>query len=254
MNSPAAKTSRHSASSLPVRAAFTLIELLVVIAIIAILAAMLLPALAKAKQKAQQTACLNNLKQVGLALHMYLADNNDRLPPGFSLYGLDWGQYAGYYAALSDLDGLLPTYIHSYMGVQDPGATTNLIASMICPAALSLASTVDTWHRHFFGLYNPDQADTNVTSVTFYPFGVYKGYPNTQPSKRMSQFNGVTSLDKAWAMTDLDQVPWLVGGTSKPGWADVDSLPTKPVHGTVRNGLYFDGHAGARSAPKSNRY
>src|ERR1039457_1847562 len=68
-----------AAQGVPAWPAFTLIELLVVIAIIAILAALLLPALARAKEKAYTAACINNKKQLTLCWLMYTGDNNEQL-------------------------------------------------------------------------------------------------------------------------------------------------------------------------------
>src|SRR5260370_35038694 len=72
---------------------FTLIELLVVIAVIAILAALLLPTLARAKERGQRIGCLNNLKQLQTGWQLYLSDNSDVMPRN------DWDGNAGDFAA-----------------------------------------------------------------------------------------------------------------------------------------------------------
>src|SRR5437773_11589896 len=80
---------RHTTKLTRLTKAFTLIELLVVIAIIAILAGLLLPALAKAKARAQRISCVNNLKQVGLAMRMWSNDHGDKFP--WDVAGVDGG-------------------------------------------------------------------------------------------------------------------------------------------------------------------
>jgi prepilin-type N-terminal cleavage/methylation domain-containing protein/prepilin-type processing-associated H-X9-DG protein len=144
---------------------FTLVEMLVVIAVIAILAALLLPALSRAKASARKSACISNLRQVGLGIHLYAGDNGDTLPAAPNLTGDD---IATNHAAV-----FYKRLMKSYLGLH--GASSPQDRVFACPA--------DTFYYHFPSFTYVaenlhDQADSDYSS---YGFSGGNGFTNASP-------------------------------------------------------------------------
>ena len=237
-----------------------MIELLVVIAIIAILASLLLPALAKAKQKATQAACMSNYHQVTLAIQMFADEHGDFLPPGTdnpapggASYGLWNGELYIYDNSTSGKEHL-PYYLTTYLGYHEPDATIRLAPVMLCPGfdKNTPGSTPSNTVCYYLDGTRSDDASV---SVPFMPFGytsdVSMSGGSIQTPRKLAAVAAVAPLDKIWVLSDIDMV--AVGGTVPAGWTGT-VFPNKPVHGSVRNHLYFDGHVGTKKVNPAGGY
>jgi len=191
---------------------FTLIELLVVIAIIAILAAILFPVFSRAREKARQTMCASNLRQIGLALQMYANDWDGYLPCKFVLVGRRRKRDTERFVKV------LQPYIHNYeifFCPSDPWAKKDVVEWFV----------YKKWTSYYFAWWN------------FYDS---RRLPGPVPIDRPRMISGVPYSSPAKAMAAVDAAAKVCQpgfhSPPEPWWT------SEPPHNEGFNKLYFDGH------------
>jgi prepilin-type N-terminal cleavage/methylation domain-containing protein len=202
---------------------FTLIELLVVIAIIAILAGMLLPALAKARARANESYCLNNQKQIGLAVAMYAGDYSSRFP-----LVKNWGRAWGADHALRPDDKWLPELLEPFL-VRNANKPTNYTAKVVFvpkPGTFTCPAGIKQKDAAIGTLNNLLRDNDHVTYIWNHIFVKKDGtYEEKRPVSGRKD-NDVVSPSRAVLAWEIPYWNW-----------------DKSAHGTKLNLIFADNHA-----------
>ena len=227
--------------------AFTLIELLVVIAIIAILAGLLLPALARAKQKASQTQCLNNQRQLALGFVMYADENADVMPSDASR-GAGWHQEDWIY-----WDGIHQVSLSQVARTVRTGATTNLFRCPMDRDNTGRAAQGSTYY-YSYSVNGQNSLEVNGTEVQGGMASSWNGSTGSGwlPFKLSAVRNAALKIMLAEEPTKTtpDEMPpgWnggnvIVDGRWEPGTSIGGGDTVTMRHSKKSNAGFADGHS-----------
>ncbi len=213
---------------------FTLIELLTVIAIIGILAAILVPVVSAVRESARNANCQSNLRQIGTAIHAYMAENpgSDQLPgPPF----IHFDPFT---------TGGLTRPLLPYVGMDNVDKDVEppmLVDVFTCPSFAAQYPFYDDPNARPRP-YRANESQRDTRGRTLWPLGwrvQQDGRPTHMP-RRVSELEEAFPISQVWLLTDTDS-------ETRPHNVATLGTAESPVHGATRNYLFLDGHVESRS-------